>query len=167
VTFVPDEKVAIAGIGVTIYGSYEVATVVDDNNFTIQAATQANASGSFSMNGGDVQLVYSVRSRRIDPAEEIIGQIKEICSQLPPVGLEKRCYGEWFVEKFRRRWKLSLTFVDYLQEKNHLLTHLAEISAKKRGQNLREKGRQRRQKRPIEISGWRRNISACAKTALV
>jgi hypothetical protein len=150
VTFVPEEGVAIVGNGVTISGSYEVATVVDDNNFTIQAVTQATASGPFSMNGGDVQLVYSVRRSRIDPAEGIIRQIAEICSQLPfgPVffGAESRPYAEWFCEKLRSRWRSSGDCLDYSIERTRLLTHLAEISTKKQRQILKERGRQRHEK---------------------
>ena len=46
--------------GVTITNAYTVATVVDANNFTITASTQATASGTFSMNSGNAELVYYI-----------------------------------------------------------------------------------------------------------
>jgi hypothetical protein len=140
------EQVATTGNGVTISGSYEV-TVVDDNNFNNQAATQATASGSFAMNGGNVQLVYYIR--RIGPDERIIGQIKEICSQLPfaPVcfGAESRPYAEWFCEKLRWRLKSSGHWLDYSIERGRLLGYFGEIHVKKQIQNLKEEARQRHQ----------------------
>ncbi len=48
------------GNGVTIQGSYTVATVVDANNFTITAAQLATASSSFSMNSGSAELIYYI-----------------------------------------------------------------------------------------------------------
>lgn len=48
------------GNNVTIDGLYAAATVSDADNFTIQVNTQANAAGSFEMNGGNVQLVYYI-----------------------------------------------------------------------------------------------------------
>ncbi|HVX91301.1 MAG TPA: hypothetical protein VHC20_06825, partial [Candidatus Paceibacterota bacterium] len=52
--------VSTSGNGVTIGGSYTVLSVVDANNFVIQANTEASASGSFVMNNGNAQLVYSI-----------------------------------------------------------------------------------------------------------
>lgn len=52
--------VATTGNGVTIFGHYVVITVVDADTFTIQANTAASASGSFSMNGGNAELVYNI-----------------------------------------------------------------------------------------------------------
>lgn len=52
--------ISTTGSGVTISGSYTVATVVDPNNFTITAATQATGNTPFSMNGGNAELVYSI-----------------------------------------------------------------------------------------------------------
>ena len=49
------------GNGVTIQGGYTVSTVVDANNFKITLPNQASASGSFSMNSGNVQLVYYIQ----------------------------------------------------------------------------------------------------------
>jgi len=43
---------------VTIFGDYTVTNLIDANNFNITVATQANASGSFSMNGGYAALFY-------------------------------------------------------------------------------------------------------------
>jgi hypothetical protein len=51
--------IATTGNGVTINGSYTV-TVTDANDFTILANSQATASSSFSMNGGNAQLVYYI-----------------------------------------------------------------------------------------------------------
>lgn len=48
------------GNGVTIDGLYNVSTVSDADNFVIPLNTQATASGSFSMNGGDAELVYYI-----------------------------------------------------------------------------------------------------------
>ena len=46
------------GNGVTIQGGYAVSAIVDANDFDILASTMASGNGSFSMNGGNVQLVY-------------------------------------------------------------------------------------------------------------
>ncbi len=45
--------------GVTLYGNYIVSSVIDANNFTIQASQQATSSTTGSINGGDVSFVYS------------------------------------------------------------------------------------------------------------
>ena len=52
--------IATTGNGVTIQGAYLVNTVTDANDFTITAQATANASSSFSMNGGNAQLVYYI-----------------------------------------------------------------------------------------------------------
>jgi hypothetical protein len=52
--------VATTGNGVTIFNDYTVTSIVDANNFNIAVATQANASSSFSMNGGNAQIVYFI-----------------------------------------------------------------------------------------------------------
>jgi hypothetical protein len=52
--------IATTGNGVTILGSYTVVTVTDANDFVITVPVQANAPGSFGMNGGNVQLVYYI-----------------------------------------------------------------------------------------------------------
>lgn len=49
-----------SGNGVTIFGSYQVLNVTDSNNFSIQASSQATASGTFPQNGGNMQLIYSI-----------------------------------------------------------------------------------------------------------
>jgi hypothetical protein len=46
--------------GVTIIGAYKILTTPTVNTFTIAAATQATANGSFFMNGGQAQLVYQI-----------------------------------------------------------------------------------------------------------
>lgn len=48
------------GNGVTIQGAYSVNTITNANAFTITTATVANANGSFSMNGGNAELVYYI-----------------------------------------------------------------------------------------------------------
>lgn len=45
--------------GVTIYGNYLVASVVDANNFTILGGNVASASATGTINGGHVRSVYS------------------------------------------------------------------------------------------------------------
>ena len=46
--------------GVTIFGSYTVATVPGANSFTITADAQATSTTSGSMNGGNAQIVYYI-----------------------------------------------------------------------------------------------------------
>ena len=48
------------GNGVTILGEYKILTIPTADTFTIAASTLATATGSFSMNGGEVQLVYQI-----------------------------------------------------------------------------------------------------------
>lgn len=48
------------GNGVTISGSYKVLTVPTADTFTISSNTLATSSGSFAMNGGNVQIVYKI-----------------------------------------------------------------------------------------------------------
>lgn len=48
------------GNGVTIDGLYSALTITDPDNFTILASSEASASGSFDMNGGDAQIVYYI-----------------------------------------------------------------------------------------------------------
>ncbi len=48
------------GNGVTIKGAYSVNTITSANAFTITANTVANANGSFSMNGGNAELIYYI-----------------------------------------------------------------------------------------------------------
>jgi hypothetical protein len=58
-------------------------------------------------------------------------------------GAESRPYAEWFCDKLGWRWKSSADYVEYGNARNHLLTHLAEVFARKQRHNLREKARQR------------------------
>ncbi len=53
-------EIPTTGNGVTIQGAYDVVSVADANHFSIAASTQATASSSFSMNGGNVELVYYI-----------------------------------------------------------------------------------------------------------
>jgi hypothetical protein len=52
--------IATSGNNVTILGAYTVSSVIDVNQFTITASTRANAPGSFSMNGGNAELLYYI-----------------------------------------------------------------------------------------------------------
>lgn len=52
--------IATTGNGITIQGAYPVLSVTDANNFIIQTSNQATAGSSFSMNGGNVELVYYI-----------------------------------------------------------------------------------------------------------
>lgn len=53
-------SVSTTGNGVTIFGQYTVASVVDADNFNITVANEATASSSFDMNGGDAQILYYI-----------------------------------------------------------------------------------------------------------
>lgn len=46
--------------GLTIAGAYLVQSIVDANNFTINAPNLASSSASATMNGGNVQIVYYI-----------------------------------------------------------------------------------------------------------
>jgi hypothetical protein len=48
------------GNGVTVQGIYTVNTVLSPTQFTITANTSATASSSFTMNGGNAQLLYYI-----------------------------------------------------------------------------------------------------------
>jgi len=52
--------IATTDNGVTVDGLYAAATITDVDHFTIHTNAQATASGSFSMNGGDAELVYYI-----------------------------------------------------------------------------------------------------------
>jgi hypothetical protein len=52
--------IATTGNAVTIKGTYAVIAVADANHFSITASNQANASSSFTMNGGSAELVYYI-----------------------------------------------------------------------------------------------------------
>lgn len=52
--------IATTANNVTILGAYTVNTVVDANNFTITVSSTANASSSFSMNGGNAEILYYI-----------------------------------------------------------------------------------------------------------
>lgn len=52
--------IATTGNGVTIQGAYTVLVVPNADSFSITANSQANAPGSFNMNGGNVQLLYYI-----------------------------------------------------------------------------------------------------------
>lgn len=48
------------GNGITIDGLYNASSITSVDEFVIQCNTQATATGTFDMNGGDVQLVYYI-----------------------------------------------------------------------------------------------------------
>lgn len=52
--------IATVSNGVTLLGEYKILTVPSVDTFTIAASTQATSSGTFSMNGGNVQLEYKI-----------------------------------------------------------------------------------------------------------
>jgi hypothetical protein len=92
--------------------------------------------------------------------EAIIGQIKDICSQMPlDVSLgrlsEFSDYGELFVSKLCRRWRSLEDYLEYGQERNRLLVHLTEINVEKQRKNLGKNNQQRHRKtanRNIELA---------------
>lgn len=52
--------IATTGGGVTIHGTYSVLTVPTADSFTISANVQASSAVTFSMNGGDAQIIYYI-----------------------------------------------------------------------------------------------------------
>lgn len=48
------------GGGITISGSYKVLTVPTADTFTIAASVQASSTATFSMNGGDAEILYYI-----------------------------------------------------------------------------------------------------------
>lgn len=48
--------------GITIYGNYIVTSLVDANNFTINAATVATSTQTAALNNGNAQFIYSLGS---------------------------------------------------------------------------------------------------------
>jgi hypothetical protein len=56
------EPIPTAVGGLTISGNYLVAAVVDANNFTIDAASNATSTATVSENGGQVQTIYYISS---------------------------------------------------------------------------------------------------------
>jgi hypothetical protein len=52
--------ISTTGNGVVISGLYNINNVTGVDDFVIPSNTQASASGSFSMNGGNAQLVYYI-----------------------------------------------------------------------------------------------------------
>lgn len=54
--------------GLTLDGSYLVQSVIDADNFTINAPTLATSAASATMNGGDVQIIYYITVSPTIPA---------------------------------------------------------------------------------------------------
>lgn len=46
--------------GITVQGPYQIASIIDSTNFTINAATQATSAATVTMNNGNAQLVYYI-----------------------------------------------------------------------------------------------------------
>jgi hypothetical protein len=64
VTGLFEQFIAATTIGtslpLTVQGKYQIASVIDSTNFTINAITQASTTATATMNGGDAQLVYYI-----------------------------------------------------------------------------------------------------------
>lgn len=58
--FIAPTQVGTSSNGLLIQGKYQVATVIDSTNFTINAPTQASTTATATMNGGNAQIVYYV-----------------------------------------------------------------------------------------------------------
>lgn len=52
--------IATTGGGVTIQGTYTAVTITDADHFTITASNAASSGTTFSMNGGNAELVYYI-----------------------------------------------------------------------------------------------------------
>lgn len=63
-------QVATAVGGVSVFGSYNVVTIIDANNFTITAATVATSSSSASENGGKTTIDSQVENT--DPIDRVL-----------------------------------------------------------------------------------------------
>ncbi len=50
-----------------VQGKYQIASVLDSTNFTINAVTQASTTATATMNGGDAQLLYYVTLGPLPP----------------------------------------------------------------------------------------------------
>lgn len=62
--------IATTGGGVTILGTYGIITVPTPDTFTISADVQASSTTTFSMNGGDAELLYYIN---LGPAAAGVG----------------------------------------------------------------------------------------------
>ena len=49
-----------SSLGLVVQGKYQIASVIDSTNFTINALTQASTTATATMNGGNLQIVYYV-----------------------------------------------------------------------------------------------------------
>jgi hypothetical protein len=49
-----------SSLGLVVQGKYQIASIIDSTNFTINAVTQASTTATATMNGGDLQIVYYV-----------------------------------------------------------------------------------------------------------
>ena len=45
---------------IVVQGKYQIASIIDSTNFTINSVTQASTTATATMNGGDAQLVYYI-----------------------------------------------------------------------------------------------------------
>jgi len=58
--FIAPTQVGSTGAGILVQGKYQIATVIDSTNFTINAATQASTTATATMNSSRAQIVYYV-----------------------------------------------------------------------------------------------------------
>ncbi len=52
---------------IVVQGKYQIASVIDSTNFTINAVTQASTTATATMNGGNAQLVYYITLGPLPP----------------------------------------------------------------------------------------------------
>ena len=58
--FIAGTQVGSTSAGIFVQGKYQIASVLDSTNFTINAVTQASTTATATMNGGLAQIVYYV-----------------------------------------------------------------------------------------------------------
>lgn len=58
--FIAPTQVGTSSNGLIVQGKYQIATVIDSTDFTINAVTQASTTATATMNGGNAQIVYYV-----------------------------------------------------------------------------------------------------------
>lgn len=58
--FIAPTQVGSTGAGIIVEGKYQIASIIDSTNFTINATTLPSTTATATMNGGLAQLVYYV-----------------------------------------------------------------------------------------------------------
>lgn len=66
-------QIAVIIGGITLYGSYTITSIVDANNFTINAMYPASSMAALAENGGDAQLTGQNTSA--DPVDRVMNPI--------------------------------------------------------------------------------------------